>query len=163
MRLFSNSVLIIFIYFSDRGWYNIDFRSSYQSEYQRRLESSDPLYNSHPNAHVLHYHPQHPYRRFGRSWTQKLGAKKRQMQMQTYSNDVSVPSMPKRVWFYTKIFYHITDAIFFYTLSYNEIIDWFDFFTNKIILKLSQKFVKPPKNSTFKGKKKNSEIIFFFQ
>ena len=76
MRLFSNSVLIIFIYFSDRGWYNIDFRSSYQSEYQRRLESSDPLYNSHPNAHVLHYHPQHPYRRFGRSWTQKLGAKK---------------------------------------------------------------------------------------
>ena len=77
MRLFSNSVLIIFIYFSDRGWYNIDFRSSYQSEYQRRLESSDPLYNSHPNAHVLHYHPQHPYRRFGRSWTQKLGAKKK--------------------------------------------------------------------------------------
>ena len=82
--------MILIYFFSDRGWYNIDFRSSYQSEYQRRLESSDPLYDSYPNAHVLHYHPQHPYRRSGRSWTQKLGAKKRG-RCKLYSNDVPKP------------------------------------------------------------------------
>ena len=87
------------LFFSDRGWYNIDFRSSYQSEYQRRLESSDPLYDSYPNAHVLHYHPQHPYRRSGRSWTQKLGAKK-----EADANFIQMMSPNQRVWFFTKIY-----------------------------------------------------------
>ena len=101
------------LFFSDRGWYNIDFRSSYQSEYQRRPESSDPLYDSYPNAHVLHYHPQHPYRRSGRSWTQKLGAKKRG-RCKLYSNDVPNPK--------SLIFTKIYQSVIF-TLSYK--IDWF--------------------------------------
>ena len=104
-----------YFFFSDRGGYNIDFRSSYQSEYQRRLESSDPLYDSYPNAHVLHYHPQHPYRRSGRSWTQKLGAKKKRGRCKLYSNDVPNPK--------SLIFYKDIPKSVIFTLSYK--IDWF--------------------------------------
>ena len=106
------------LFFSDRGWYNIDFRSSYQSEYQRRLESSDPLYDSYPNAHVLHYHPQHPYRRSGRSWTQKLGAKKKR-QMQTLFKWCPKPK--------SLIFYKDIPKSVIFTLSYKIQLlnDWF--------------------------------------
>ena len=108
------------LFFSDRGWYNIDFRSSYQSEYQRRLESSDPLYDSYPNAHVLHYHPQHPYRRSGRSWTQKLGAKK-----EADANFIQMMSPTQRVWFLQRY----TKKCHFYIVIQN----WLIFKENRII------------------------------